>query len=392
MKAKMFELDLEYQKRELRCIYEGAPFLRKIRFGLLEKALEEGKILFIEGAGQPAFRVKRDFKGLSAGTVLAKDFFLPGFPHIPRIFCLKTGLVRYMSGPFYAEEKIEGYNVRLVNFFGSILAFTRRGYICPFATDRWPDFLPALPTFFAEYPDYALCCEVAGPENPFVTEYPPYIKEDVAFFVFDVIDLKRQRFLPPEEKYALLRRFGFRTPEISGPFWASEVEALKELILRYDQEGREGLVFKPVGKGRVIKYVTSASNLGDLRVAFPFIGELEASYIVHRLVRLALGRWELGQPFDESFYKDLGQALFGEMNIILDRVKAKKPVEEIFRIRLRREESLEALLAHFRAARVRIEIHKVEKKGRYWCVEFAKIYPRATSFWANKIEGLAQID
>ncbi len=389
----MLESELRHQIKGLRQVYRSLPALRRISLARLEQALEQGKILPVEGLGGPVFRFKRELRGFPTGTVVAEGFLLPGFPHIPRIFCLETGLPRYLPGPFYAEEKIEGYNVRLVSLLGKIWAFTRRGYVCPFATDRWPDFLPKLPEFFAQYPHYALCCEVAGPENPFVTEWPPHVKEDVAFFVFDVLDLRTQAFLKPKEKYALLKEFAFTTPEINGPFEGTDLEALKGLVLRYDREGREGVVLKPVDQqGRVIKYVTSASNIGDLQVSFPFIGELEPSYIVHRLVRLALGRWELDQPFDQKFYQELGQALFGQISTVLDRIKRGEPVEEVFRIRLCKEESLEALLAHFRTAQVRIEIRKKYWQGRHLCVEFAKIYPRATAFWANKLEGLAQID
>ncbi len=390
----MIEEEFKKQTELLREVYQALRPLRKVRLEDLEKALEQSKLLFIEGLKKPAFRFRREFRGFPAGTVIGPGLLMPGFPSIPRVFVLKTGIPRYISGPFYAEEKIEGYNVRLANVFGEIKAFTRRGYVCPFATDRWPDFLPMLPEFFEKYPRYVICCEVAGPENPFVSEWPPYIKEDVAFFVFDIFDLERQKFLAPEKKYALLREYEFRTPEISGPYSPQEIAPLKELILRYEEEGREGVVLKPVSfkDGRVIKYVTSSSNVSDLRVAFPYIGELDASYIVHRLVRMTITRWELDQPFDENFYQALGEAFFGEMKELLDKVAQGEPVEEVFKVRLRRKESLEALMAHFRTAQVRIEIRREEWKDEYLHVEFAKIYPKATSFWAGKLQGLAQID
>lgn len=389
----MLPRELAKRKEELAKVYQATSKLRRVAFKDLEKALVEGKLLPVEGLPGPVFRFKRDFRGFSTGTVVAEGFLMPGFPSIPRIFCLKTGIPRYLPGPFFAEEKIEGYNVRLVRLFGQVLAFTRRGYICPFATDRWPDFLPDLPRFFDDHPELVLCCEVAGPENPFVTEWPPHVKEDINFFVFDLLHLKTGELLPPTEKYELLKTYGFPTPEINGPFQAKDLEAIRELILRYDREGREGLVFKPLDdQGRVVKYVTSRSNVNDLRVTFPFIGELDASYIVHRLVRLAITRFELSQPFDQAFYQELGQALFGEMERVLSRIAQGQPIEEVFRLRFRQEETLGKLLTHFRTAQVRIEIRDIEWDGRHFRVEFAKIYPRATTFWANKLEGLAQID
>ncbi len=390
----MLSKELARQREDLKDIYASSPQMQALPLSKWETALEEGKLLPLEGLPLPAFRLRREFKKFLVGTVLARDFFLPGFPHIPRIFVLKTGIPRYLRGPFFAEEKIEGYNVRLAKLGGQIWAFTRRGFVCPFATDRWPDFLPRLPDFFDQYPRLAVCCEVAGPENPFVTEWPPYVKEDVNFFVFDLLNMENGSFLPPQEKYSLLKRFSFPHPEINGPLEPDNISPLETLIKRYDAEGREGVVFKPAHPrhGRVLKYVTSASNIGDLRVAFPYIGELEGNYIVHRLVRLAIGRWELGKPLDERFYNELGRSLFEEIIPLLERIHQGQPVEEIFRVRLRSEEALEGLLAHFRRTQVRIEIRRKEQRGSHLWVEFAKIYPRATSFWASKLEGLAQID
>ncbi len=390
----MLEGEISLQKDLLKEVYQSSPRLRKISFKELEEALEQGKLLYIEGLALPAFRFKRDWRGFSAGTVVAPGFLMPGFPHIPRIFVLYTGVPRYLRGPFYAEEKIEGYNVRLARLGGEIKAFTRRGFVCPFATDRWPDFLPRLPDFFDKFPQYVVCCEVAGPENPFVTEWPPYLKEDVGFFCFDILDLAHERFLPPEEKYALFKEFGFPMPEVNGPFSPNKLKTLKEILLRYETEGREGVVLKPISpqSGRVIKYVTAVSNISDLRVAFPYIGELDPNYIVHRLVRMVITRWELGEGFGDDFYRQVGEALFTEMPMILDQIAKGKPVEEVFQVRLRREESLEALLSHFRLAQVRVEVRQKKWQKGYLRVKFAKIYPRATSFWASKLEGLAQID
>ncbi len=130
------------------------------------------------------FSPKYEFKNFPVGTFFNENILVLGYPSIPRIYVLKTGLKRYMTFPFYAEEKIEGYNVRIIKVGKDILAFTRRGYVCPFATDRWEDFLPGVSDLLEKYPDLVVCCEVAGPENPFVSEWPPYIKEDVQFFCF----------------------------------------------------------------------------------------------------------------------------------------------------------------------------------------------------------------
>jgi putative ATP-dependent DNA ligase len=61
-------------------------------------------------------------------------------------------------------------------------------------------------------------------------------------------------------------------------------------------------------------------------------------------------------------------------------------------VRFKREENFHALLAHFRLARVTIEILKKEWQDGYLRVEFKKIYPKATQFWNHKLEGWGEVD
>ena len=354
-----------------------------------EKAFYKGKVLFFTWKDKSFFRLNKDFKGYPMGTVFNEDIFMPGYPHIPRIYVLKTGLKRYLKPGFYAEEKIEGYNVRLLKVKDEVLAFTRRGYVCPFATDRWEDFLPRLPEFFEENEGLAVCCEVAGPENPFVSEYPPQVKEDINYFVFDFMKLGEGSFLSQREKLELLKKYELNSPEIHGPFHPEEdYEKIKELVKRYHLEGREGLVFKPEKGGGRVKYVTPFSNLEDLRVVFPYLGEVEPNFISLRLIRLVLNLYEF-EEFEEEVFKKLGPSMMKEA---LKQLKKGEVFKEVFRVRFKRESAFLAMLAHFRNAKVSIEVKKKEWKNGYLVVEFEKIYPRATQFWRSKLEGWGEVD
>lgn len=369
--------------------WEKNSHLRVYPWQEWESALDKGKIVQASWKNWKFFRLNKDFKSFPVGTLFDDRLLVRGYPSIPRIYVLKTGLKRYFSEPFYAEEKIEGYNVRLVNASGEILAFTRRGYVCPFATDRWKDFLPELPKFFKQFPNYILCCEVAGPENPFVSEWPPYIKEDIQFFVFDIAKVGSGEFLPVPEKLHLLKSFNFPHPEIHGPFDSTkDYDEICALIRRYHQEGREGLVFKPSHAGSRVKYVTPYSNLADLKIVFPYLGEVDPNYISLRLIRLFLNLYEF-EEFKEEIYMTLGETLF---NDALQIVRNKRPLEEIFQVRFRKEENFFALLAHFKLARVTIEILSQEWKEGFLVIKFKKIYPRATQFWINKLEGWGEVD
>ena len=376
----------------LKGVYFRNEQMRRLPLEAWERALQAGKLHALAGTKHPLFRLRRDFRGFAAGTVFGPGITLPGFPHIPRLFRLSTGVPRYFRKPFFAEEKIEGYNVRLFRIGGEILALTRRGFICPFATDRFPDFLPDLPRFLDDHPDLCVCVEVAGPGNPFVGEWPPYIREDVRFFVFDLMKVPEGRLLPPEEKYALLETYGFPRPEIHGPFEPGAPEPLLDLLRRYEAEGREGVVLKESGGGTYLKYATPASHLEDLRVVFPYLGDVPPEYLTHRLVRYVLSRWELAGSLSGEEWSEVGRRLLAPLSELLRRVDEGEPVTEAFRLRFRTERALRALLAHFRHARVKVEVRKVEKKEGYLVVELIKIYPRATAFWKQKLEGFAVVD
>ena len=374
--------ELELLKRSLPQRFKKSP-------EEMLKALEEGRLEPMSMVS--GFRVKKGLWGLEPGTVLTPEWLIPAFPRIPRLFVLKEGLRRNFTGPFYAEEKIEGYNVRLVRLSGKIVAITRRGYVCPFATDRWPDFLD-LEAFFDRYPHLMVCCEVAGPENPFLTEWPPYISRDVRFFVFDLLDLSTGCLLSPEKRYRLTEEFSFPAPEVHGPFSAHQWQEVAEILKRYDREGREGLVFKERQGQRVFKYVTPRSNLEDLRVSIAFAGDLHPAYYLHRIIRLALAHLELEERRDEELWRDFGQAVFPPLLSALKEVKRGGRITEQFRIRLRSKLAFENLLKHFAKTQVRIKILHQSWEDGYLVVTFSKEYPRSTDFWASKLSGAPEVD
>ncbi|MCS7198773.1 MAG: RNA ligase [Caldimicrobium sp.] len=369
--------------------WDRNPFLKVLPIEDWEKAYASGKLIFFTWKEHQFFRLNKEFKNYPVGTFFNDTLLVKGYPSIPRIYVLQTGLKRYLQYPFYAEEKIEGYNVRLVKVGHDILAFTRRGYVCPFATDRWEEFLPRAPEFWREFPDYIICCEVAGPENPFVSEWPPQVKEDIQYFVFDFAKIGTGEFLPTSQKRILLQKYQLTHPEIHGPFDPEvDYQKIKFLLKRYHEEGREGVVFKPEKEGSRVKYVTPYSNLNDLKVVFPYLGEVEPNYISLRLIRLALNLLEF-EEYKDEVYKVLGNYLFEET---LRLLKKKEILEEFFQVRFKREENFNALLAHFKLARVNVEILEKDWKEGYLVVRFKKIYPRATQFWGHKLEGWGEID
>ncbi len=166
------------------------------RATLLKLGLEEERLAVLEGKGGI---VEDEFEGIRyvrfrdsarggfrRGTVVFENGdVVPGFPHIKRIVQLENGGVRrvFKGGePFYVEEKVDGYNVRVVKVGRRILALTRGGgFVCPFTTERILDFVDE--GFFRDYPDLVLVGgEMAGPESPYIVEGPPYVEGGTSGF------------------------------------------------------------------------------------------------------------------------------------------------------------------------------------------------------------------
>jgi len=86
-------------------------------------------------------RFSDDFKEVPRGTAFFQETVIWGYPHIGRIFMLEKGVAEQFKDPFWVEEKVDGYNVRIFRVGDEIIALSRGGYICPFTTDRVPDFI-----------------------------------------------------------------------------------------------------------------------------------------------------------------------------------------------------------------------------------------------------------
>jgi putative ATP-dependent DNA ligase len=185
-----------------------------IEADLVKEAVRQRKARSESFLGFEYLRFSDDFKDVPRGTAIFQDTVVWGYPHIGRVFVLERGLREQFKGPFWVEEKVDGYNVRIFRIGDRVLALSRGGYLCPFTMDRLGDFLDL--SFFEDNPDLVICAEVAGPENPYIEESPPYIKEDIRVFVFDIMKKNSGEFLPQEEKLRLIERYSLPSVEIFG--------------------------------------------------------------------------------------------------------------------------------------------------------------------------------
>ena len=370
-----------------------------LKLGVPEERLSvlEGKggIVEDEFAGVRYVRFRDSAKGFRRGTVVFEngDVVL-GFPHIKRIIHLENGIRRVFKGrPFYVEEKVDGYNVRVVKVRDKILALTRGGFVCPFTTERIPDFVNE--EFFRDYPNLVLAGEMAGPESPYIVEGPPYIKEDIQFFLFDIQEKGTGRSLPVEERLKLAEEYGIEHVETFGVYDRSKIDELYELIERLSRERREGIVMKTPDMRRIAKYVTPYANINDVRIGSHIFFDLPHGYFMGRIKRLAFylaERKVKGEEFDE-YARALGKALLRPFVESIHEVASGGEVEEVFTVRVKSISTAHKMVTHFERLGVRIHIEDIEDlKNGYWRITFKRVYPDATREMRELWNGLAFVD
>jgi putative ATP-dependent DNA ligase len=320
------------------------------------------------------------------GAVARAGGLIRAFPQIKRVLHLERGIrVHFKNGAFYAEEKVDGYNVRVAMVEGEPVAFTRGGFVCPFTMDRLSELVNL--GFFKSHPDFILCGEVAGPENPYNTEPIPYVEEDVKFFAFDVMD-GEGRFLPHGEKYRLLSDFGIGQVRHWGPFEAVDIGRLREIVLELNRGHREGLVLKPAGGGEPMKYVTPGSSFADIKATAPLLAELPAGYYAQRLFRVIFFSHEFGLPVEDGDLLDCARTLYGENLKLLKTVEEGGGITESFRIRVNRPETADELIHHLKTSHeIEARLVALEKKEGYWEARFRKLYRKGTRELRRKLKG-----
>jgi putative ATP-dependent DNA ligase len=338
-------------------------------------------------------RLSDDFRGRPKGTVSWNGCLVPGYPHIGRIFRLEQGLAQQFAGPFWVEEKVDGFNVRIFSSGGEMLALSRGGYVCPFATDRAPDFIPT--AVFEAHPDLILCAELAGPDNPYTQGGPSFVAEDVELFVFDMMRLGRPGFLDREERQDLCVRFGLPMPQLFGRFEAGDWKGILEIVEALDADGREGIVLKEDGpNGRRTKYVTAWSGVYDIAVRAEDTVELPGDFFTSRILRLVLYLDETGRPVDAALERQLGRAFLAGLVRSVDRFKRERHVYHLFRCRFRLRENAVAFVAHLRAilGHTHLVQRRLEEEGGYWVLEFEKDVPKLTGLLHQLFRGASIID
>ncbi len=329
-----------------------------------------------------------DWHHIPRGTAVFGETVVYGYPHIGRVLALEAGLKAHFRTAFWAEEKINGFNVRIVRIGDRVLALTRGGFVCPFTTDRLPDLMPL--TIFEHHPDLVVCAEVAGPDNPYLESSPPFIRHDVRLFVFDVMKVNQGHFHPYRDKQALIDKFQLPPVPCHGYFHLDQVGKIRAIMLDLHRQWREGLVFKEDSpRDHRAKYVTGNSNIDDLRAAADNLLELPPEYFTNRLLRLILFIEENGLGISSDMERLLGGALLEGLHQAVSKYNKEHKVYTTFRCRFRERENAELMLDHLKRAsrHIQIRLKSLHRENGHWLLEFDRIYPALTGMLGDLMAG-----
>ncbi len=94
---------------------------------LFREAIAHHKARYESYRGSDYLRLTDNFRGTPRGSIAMRGHIVHGYPSIGRILRLDTGLNQHFQAPFWLEEKVDGYNVRVVCIDEQVLALTRGG-------------------------------------------------------------------------------------------------------------------------------------------------------------------------------------------------------------------------------------------------------------------------
>jgi putative ATP-dependent DNA ligase len=294
------------------------------------------------GKYEHLLRFDKEISHIEHGTVLyekGSSFeFIMGFPKIRRAMVLYPTLKKHFNGlsKLAVEEKMNGYNVRVAQINGEILAITRSGYICPYTTERANVKLNL--KFFDDFPKLVLYGEMVGPDNPYVPK-AIYDIDSVEFYIFDIREKNTGNPLPTAKRRELMEKYGFLQVKSFGEIpLKTAPEEIADIIRKLGIIEHEGVVIKdPEMIFPPLKYTSSQSNCSDLRHAFRFYNEAGRDYMLSRIVREGFQTVEWNE--DEAEFKkrcmQLGESILNPLRESLRSVKNSQRLYEEVRIRVR---------------------------------------------------------
>jgi putative ATP-dependent DNA ligase len=326
------------------------------------------------------FRFDKEISNIERGTVLYEkgDSFevIMGFPKIRRAMVLDPTLKKHFNGLEHlaVEEKMNGYNVRVANVKGDILAITRSGYVCPYTTERANVKLNL--KFFDDFPELVLYGEMVGPDNPYVPK-EIYGIESVEFYIFDIREKNSGTPLPISMKRKILEEYGFLQVECFGEFpLETAAEEIAEIIRELGKIEHEGVVIKDPDMALTpLKYTSSQSNCSDLRHAFMFYNEAGRDYMLSRIVREGFQtvEWDENENDFEKRCTQLGESILKPLRESIRRVKHGQRLYEEVKIRVKDPQTSTEFENYLKRLGVDAIFETPQPKGNEYLINIKKV-------------------
>ncbi|MDK2892463.1 RNA ligase [Methanohalophilus sp.] len=352
----------------------------------LEDLIERRLLVPNKGKYQQLFHFETSVSSIERGSVLyqkgnGKFELIHGFPKIRRAMLLEPAIKKHFINTeiLCVEEKMNGYNVRVILFQDKLIALTRGGNVCPYSTEKVNLLLNI--DFFRDHPDYVLHGEMVGPENPYVPKDIYGIKS-LAFFVFDIRKKNTGKPIPTSRRRQLAEKYGFFQVPLLGEYKIEEAtEAIFKHIKELGKIGHEGVVIKdPDMIIPPIKYTCSQSNCSDLLHAFKFYNDVGRDYLFSRVVREGFqsAEWKESEEERRARCLRLGESILNPMIETVLKVQKNEKIFDDVLIRVKNLETLEEFEDYSRMLGLEAIFSKPKKVGDEYLVSIHKIN-RSTS-------------
>ena len=352
-------------------VYDLNEIAEKLNLSVkdLDKAFKKKILREDEYKGVKTLLFKKEFRGIEKGTVIFLNDNLDvvrGYPKTYRAITLYPTIKNHFIDKVVVEEKLNGYNIRIVKIDNEVFALTRSGYICPFTTKKVKKLLNL--EILNDYNSYMLCGEMIGLNNPYTPKYYKEVDrgyENLGFYIFDIKERETNKSLPVKERIELCE--SYKLPYVKPIAVVDKEEAhihVREIIERLNKEGREGVVLKdPDMAVSPIKYTTHYTQCDDLRSAFMFFFDLGIDFMFSRIVREGFMSHEFNEGEEErrERAKDLGEAILLPMVETISRVAKGERISEDFELIFDSKKDFEEFLDFMRKMRMIITIKDIKK-------------------------------
>lgn len=335
------------------------------------------------------FRFEKAVSGVEAGTVIFENGeIVYGYPKIKRAMVLEPALKRFFPDRVAVEEKMNGYNARVVRIGEDVVALTRGGFICPYSTEVVRERIS--PQVFRDHPDIVLCGEMVGPHSPYVPK-DVYPVDSLEFYLFDVARKAKKDVQDLESTHRLAEEYGIECVPLFGVFDAGMApEEIRKIVERLGREGREGVVLKdPRNVVRPIKYTSSESNCTDLRFAFRYYNDYGRDFIFSRVVREGFQAVEWNdseKEFRERCLR-LGESILASMGETIRERMAQDTIVQRVQIKVKRLQTAWDLERHLRYMGIRVVFGQPEPLDDGYLVRIEKLAMSTNDKTKSMIEG-----